>query len=95
MEIVNSDTKVIPGHGLNVVGLKELAEFRDMIVTVRDRVLVMIQQGMNLDAIMQKAPASDFEAKWGQEAGWSSVDFLPIVYHELGGGTRYRSQSFR
>ena len=89
MEMANSDTKVIPGHGLNVVGLKELAEFRDMIVTVRDRVLVMIQKGMNLDAIMQKAPTSDFEAQWGQEAGWSSVDFLPIVYHELGGGARY------
>lgn len=89
IQIAEPDTKVIPGHGLNIAGVGELQEFRHMIATVRDRVLSMIDQGMNLDEIMLEAPTSDFDVRWGQEADWSSAEFLPIVYHELGGGARY------
>jgi glyoxylase-like metal-dependent hydrolase (beta-lactamase superfamily II) len=90
--LANSDTKIIPGHGLEIVGRKELIEFRDMIVTIRDRVYAMIEEGMVLDVVMENAPSKDFDAKWGQEAGWTTVDFIPIVFHELGGEARYRGK---
>jgi cyclase len=33
-------------------------------------------------------PTAALDAKWGQEAGWTAVDFVPVVYYELGGAGR-------
>ncbi|OGT72300.1 MAG: hypothetical protein A3H44_10720 [Gammaproteobacteria bacterium RIFCSPLOWO2_02_FULL_57_10] len=82
------NTKVIPGHGLSVVGRPEMEEFRAMILDVRDRVLSMIRDGMHLDEVMAARPTADYDAQWGQEAGWTADDFVPVVYYELGGAGR-------
>lgn len=89
--LADSNTKIIPGHGLEIADRDELIEFRDMIATVRKRILAMIEEGMILDVVMDKKPTADFDAKWGKEAGWTTVDFIPIVFHELGGDARYRT----
>src|SRR5260370_2253749 len=61
---VTDKTIVIPGHG--PVGDKSgLIEFRDMLVTVRDKVAVLKQHGKSLEGIVAAAPAADYEAKWG------------------------------
>jgi glyoxylase-like metal-dependent hydrolase (beta-lactamase superfamily II) len=78
-------TKVIPGHGLSVVGRESMQEFLDMILDVRARVLASIDEGMTLEATMAARPTATYDAVWGQEAGWTADDFVPIVYHELGG----------
>jgi len=52
----------------------------------------MIEEGMVLDVVMENAPSKDFDARWGQEAGWTTLDFIPIVFHELGGDPRYRGK---
>lgn len=78
-------TKVIPGHGLSVVGRESMQEFLDMIVDVRARVLASIDEGMTLEATMAARPTAMYDPVWGQEAGWTADDFVPIVYHELGG----------
>ena len=90
--LAGPDTRVIPGHGLNAVGRGALVEFRDMIVTVRDRVAGRIEQGASLPDVMRSAPTADFDAKWGQEESWSALEFVPIVYNELGGGARFAAQ---
>ena len=61
-----------------------------MIVDVRDRVHDLISEGRNLDEVMAAAPTDAYDARWGQEATWTANDFVPIVYHELGGGSLYR-----
>ncbi|MXY24117.1 MAG: MBL fold metallo-hydrolase [Acidobacteria bacterium] len=83
------DTRVIPGHGLEVVGRDALMEFLAMIVDIRDRVQGMISEGLNLDEVMAAAPTAAYDAQWGQEATWTANDFVPIVFHELGGGSLY------
>ncbi|MXZ72564.1 MAG: MBL fold metallo-hydrolase [Acidobacteria bacterium] len=83
------DTRVIPGHGLEVVGRDALMEFLAMIVDIRDRVQGMISEGLNLDEVMASAPTAAYDAQWGQEATWTANDFVPIVFHELGGGSLY------
>ncbi len=88
IDMAGPDTKVIPGHGLAVVGRAEMVEFRDMILDIRDRVYDMIRQGMHLDAIMAAQPTSAYDAEWGREASWTAVDFVPLVYYELGGAGR-------
>jgi len=88
IDMADADTKVIPGHGLAVVGREEMIEFRDMIVDVRNQVQAMIVDGMKLDAVMAANVTAKYDAKWGQEAGWTAVDFVPVVYYELGGSGR-------
>jgi glyoxylase-like metal-dependent hydrolase (beta-lactamase superfamily II) len=88
IEMAGPETKVIPGHGLSIVGRAEMQEFLDMILDVRARVLAAIEDGMTLDALMAGQPTATHDAKWGQEAGWTADDFVPIVYYELGGGGR-------
>jgi len=82
------DTKVIPGHGLEIVGRVEMQEFLDMILDIRDQVYTMIREGKHLDEVMAAAPAAIYDAEWGQEAGWTAIDFVPLVYYELGGAGR-------
>lgn len=37
---------------------------------------------------MAAQPAAAHDAKWGREASWTAVDFVPLVYYELGGPGR-------
>jgi glyoxylase-like metal-dependent hydrolase (beta-lactamase superfamily II) len=83
------NTKIIPGHGVDVVGCDELEEFRNMIVDVRDQVRSLISDGETLDAVMAATVTASYDAKWGQVPSWSANDFVPIVYHQLGGGSMY------
>lgn len=57
-------TIIIPGHG--PVGNKmQLIEFRDMLVSIRDKVLDMKKQGKSLDEIIAAKPTAAFDDKWG------------------------------
>ena len=88
ISMAGPDTKVIPGHGLEIVGRVEMQEFLDMILDIRDQVYTMIREGKHLDEVMAAAPAAIYDAEWGQEAGWTAIDFVPLVYYELGGAGR-------
>lgn len=90
LRLAGPDTRIIPGHGLQVVGRETLVEFLDMIVDVRDRVHDMISEGLTLQEVMAAAPTAAYDAQWGQEATWTANDFVPIVFYELGGRSLYR-----
>ena len=87
--MVGPDTKVIPGHGLRVVGRSSLIEFRDMIVDVRDQVRTLISEGRTLDQVMAAQPTAAYDAQWGQVPRLTANDFVPIVFYELGGGASF------
>ena len=89
IDMAGPRTKVIPGHGLRIVGRDAMVEFLDMIIDVRDQVRTMISEGKPLDEVMAARPTAAYDAAWGQEASWTANDFVPIVYHELGGGALY------
>ena len=82
-------TRVIPGHGLQVVGRDALVEFLDMTVDIRDQVRALISEGRTLEEVMAAEPTAAYDARWGQEATWTANDFVPIVFHELGGGSLF------
>ena len=61
---VTDKTIVIPGHG--PVGNKSrLIEFRDMPVSVREKVSALKKQGKSLDEVLAAKPTADYDAKWG------------------------------
>ena len=92
VSVAGPRTRVIPGHGLEAVGRDALVEFLDMTVDIRDRVQALIAEGRNLEEVMAAEPTAAYDAEWGQEATWTANDFVPIVYHELGGASRFVSR---
>jgi glyoxylase-like metal-dependent hydrolase (beta-lactamase superfamily II) len=57
-------TIVIPGHG--PIGNKsQLIEFRDMLVSVRDKVSTLKKEGKSLEEVVAAKPTADYDAKWG------------------------------
>ena len=89
LALAGPDTRIIPGHGLRVVGRETLVEFLGMIHDIRDRVRTMIAEGSTLEDVMAAAPTAAYDAQWGQEASWTANDFVPIVFYELGGGSLF------
>ena len=89
LALAGPDTRIIPGHGLRVVGRETLVEFLDMMHDIRDRVRTMIAEGNTLEDVMAAAPTAVYDAQWGQEASWTANDFVPIVFYELGGGSLF------
>ena len=64
LEIANHETKIIPGHG-PLSNTAELTAYRDMLVSVRDRVAAMIADDKSLQDIVAAKPLADLEAQWG------------------------------
>jgi len=71
-------TIVIPGHG-PVGGKADLIQYRDLLVTIRDRVAALKKEGKSLEEIQATKPTAAYDAKW---AG-SFIDgnfFTRLVY---------------
>lgn len=77
---INSDTKVIPGHG-QLSNFRELSDYREMLVTIRDRVKKLIVANKSIDEIIESKPTKGyFEA----EKSWLPADdFVKFIYDDL------------
>lgn len=75
---VTDTTAIIPGHG--PVGTKgELAAFRDMLSTVRQRVSDMKARGTPLADIIAAAPTLEFDHKFGHFL-LAPADFVTLIH---------------
>lgn len=86
LETAGPGTWVIPGHGTGISDRAGIVEVREMMLEINRRVLTMIEEGRSLAEVLAARPTADLDARWGEEASWNASDYLPIVYHELGGG---------
>jgi hypothetical protein len=74
-------TKMIPGHG-RVAEETDVAEFRDMVVIVRDRVQDLLAKKMTLAQIKASKPSRDYDAEYG--ASPADADrFVESIYRSL------------
>jgi glyoxylase-like metal-dependent hydrolase (beta-lactamase superfamily II) len=81
-------TMVIPGHG-RISDEHDVLEYRDMLTIIRDRVRVMIRNGMTLDEVRRSRPTLDYDARYGATTGsWTTDMFIDAVYRDLGRSTR-------
>jgi glyoxylase-like metal-dependent hydrolase (beta-lactamase superfamily II) len=71
-------TIIIPGHG-KVGGKAELIEYRDMLVTIRDRVAALKKQGKTLEEVIAAKPTAAYDAKWATKFTTGAV-FAKYVY---------------
>ena len=61
-------TMIIPGHG-RVTDEWEVAEYRDMLVIIRDRVQAMIKSGATLQQVLAARPTADYDVRYGATSG--------------------------
>jgi glyoxylase-like metal-dependent hydrolase (beta-lactamase superfamily II) len=77
-------TKIIPGHG-ETVDRAAVAAQRDIMLTVRDRIAPMVQQGKTVEEVIAAKPTSEFDARVPQGT-MTSERFIRQVYAELKAG---------
>jgi glyoxylase-like metal-dependent hydrolase (beta-lactamase superfamily II) len=76
-------TYVIPGHG-RVLEQVDVAEYRDMVTIVRDRIRNLVAEGMTLERVKAAAPTRGFNARYGADSGpWTTNMFVEAVYKSL------------
>jgi len=81
LAMVTDKTIVIPGHG-PVAGKKEMTEYRDLLVLIRDRVAALKKAGKSLDEIVAAKVTAAYDAKWG--GSFINGDFFTkLVYKGL------------
>lgn len=75
---IDSDTRVIPGHG-PLSNRAELQAYHDMLKTVHARIKALKEQGKTLEEIVAEKPTADYDAEWGD--GFFSPDqWVKVVY---------------
>jgi cyclase len=76
-------TYIVPGHG-RICDDADVAEFRDMVVIVRDRVRNMVQKNMTLDQVEAAKPTRDYDTEYVTSASFVTADrFVEAVYKSL------------
>jgi len=76
-------TLVVPGHGY-LSDEHEVAEYRDMVAIVRDRVRALIAAGATLDQVKAARPTADYDTRYGATSGpWTTDMFVEAVYRSL------------
>jgi glyoxylase-like metal-dependent hydrolase (beta-lactamase superfamily II) len=79
--MADARTKIVPGHG-PLGDRASLTKYRDVLVTVRDRVQKLKSQGKKVEEVVAAKPTAEFDATWG--GGFMMPDaFVGIVYSTL------------
>ena len=74
-------TLVVPGHG-RIGNESDVAEFRDMITIVRDRIQDMVVKGMSLQQVKAAGPALDYDPLYSTPALTTDM-FVETIYTDL------------
>lgn len=81
LELADEDTTIIPGHG-PVSNVEELTFYRDMLVTVSDRVAALIEKGKTLEEVIAAKPSEEYDEEWGKTF-IKPEQLLTFVYQSL------------
>ena len=77
--LAGPNTLIIPGHG-DPSTREDVMEFRDMILTVKNRVTALVADGASYEDVATARPTAMWDARWGDPER-----FLRAVYAELDG----------
>jgi len=74
-------TLIIPARG-RICEESDVAEFRDMVVIIRDRVQDLIAKGMTWEQIKASHPSRDYDTEYGASAA-DADRFVESIYRSL------------
>ena len=87
VSIAGEDTQIIPGHG-PLSNKANLAEYLDFLVTARNNVQKLIDQGKSLEETVAARPTAQWDATLG--AVWITPEQLVIfIYNSLKGIAKF------
>jgi glyoxylase-like metal-dependent hydrolase (beta-lactamase superfamily II) len=76
-------TVVVPGHG-RLSDETDVANYRDMVTIVRDRVQALIDEGRTLEQVQAAQPTRDYDGRYAVgSVGWSGTEFVAAIYQDL------------
>jgi cyclase len=76
-------TMVIPGHG-RLCDTGDVANYRNMVAIMRDRIQDLINKGMTLDQVKAAKPTMDYDGLYGSDTGpWTTSMFIEAAYRTL------------
>jgi cyclase len=81
LKLAGPKTRIIPGHGPMATS-GELAAFRKMLVTVRDRLAPMLDAGKSIQEAIAARPTADLDASWAKGLFTGGM-FTRIAYEGL------------
>jgi cyclase len=81
LKLVNDQSKIVPGHG-PVADKVRLAHYHEMLVTARDRMAKLIDQGEGEADVVAARPFADFDKELGA-TDQQAQSFIRVVYHSL------------
>jgi cyclase len=81
LKIANDDTKVVIGHG-PLAKKSDIVEFRTMLVTARDRIEKLFNEGKSEAEVVAARPLADLDAKWALNDA-NAVAFTRMVYNSF------------
>jgi glyoxylase-like metal-dependent hydrolase (beta-lactamase superfamily II) len=79
-------TVIVPGHG-RLSDETDVANYRDMVTIVRDRVRAMVKKGQTLEQVRRARPTADYDGLYATR-GWTADQFVEAVFHSVGGEPR-------
>ncbi len=81
LQMIDDNTKVIPGHG-PLTNREGLEKYRNMLVTVRERISKLMSEGKTLEQIIASKPTADFDQDF---QNFEPDFFTKMVHHDLSG----------
>jgi len=78
LEQIDADYMVVPGHG-QVANAAALADYVDMLTTIRDRLNALIASGATLKQVVAAMPTSDWDERKGDPASFLDRAYLSLT----------------
>ena len=75
-------TYVVPGHG-RLSDEADVAEYRDMLTIVRDRIQDLVMKGRSLAEVKAAKPTLDYDGRYDATTGWTRDMFIEAVHRAL------------
>ena len=77
-------TVVIPGRG-RLSDETDVANYRDMVTIIRDRIRAMLGKGLSLEEVKRARPTMDYDGLFQSRSDWTSDMFIDAIYRDLRG----------
>jgi cyclase len=81
LKVSNDNTKIVPGHGA-LAKKADLVAWREMLVTSRDRVQKLFDEGQSEQQVLAEKPLADLDKKWAGN-DQQAQNWLRMVYNSF------------
>ena len=81
LKVADDSTKIVVGHG-PLAKKSDVAEFRAMLVTARERIEKLVNEGKSEAEVVAAKPLADLDAKWAASEA-AATAFTRMVYNSF------------